>query len=255
MNHDDLARENESLRERISALSAASLRVGASLDLETVLQRGRRERPRAHRRALRRHRHHRRGGPAPRTSSPPASPTRSTGACRSGPTGRGCSSISATFRDRSGWPRPPSCARARLLLGPAAVGNLPGHPDAPPGRACRQLLSRRQGGRAGVHRRGRGGPGAVRRAGGGGDRQRAHLPGRAAGAGRPRGAGRDLAGRRRGVRCPDRRPGVAQPRGDADRGEPAHAGPQRRGSAPGDHLPARRRARDRARPVPARRAS
>ena len=44
MNHDDLARENESLRERISALSerisalsAASLRVGASLDLETVL--------------------------------------------------------------------------------------------------------------------------------------------------------------------------------------------------------------------------
>ena len=38
MNHDDLARENESLRERISALSAASLRVGASLDLDTVLQ-------------------------------------------------------------------------------------------------------------------------------------------------------------------------------------------------------------------------
>ena len=34
---DDLARENDSLRERISALSAASLRVGASLDLETVL--------------------------------------------------------------------------------------------------------------------------------------------------------------------------------------------------------------------------
>ena len=37
MNDDDLARENESLRERISALSAASLRVGASLDLDTVL--------------------------------------------------------------------------------------------------------------------------------------------------------------------------------------------------------------------------
>ncbi len=37
MSDDDLVRENESLRERISALSAASLRVGGSLDLETVL--------------------------------------------------------------------------------------------------------------------------------------------------------------------------------------------------------------------------
>ena len=35
---NDLARENQSLRQRISALSAASLRVGASLDLDTVLQ-------------------------------------------------------------------------------------------------------------------------------------------------------------------------------------------------------------------------
>ena len=35
--HDDLRRENEALRTRISALSAASLRISASLDLETVL--------------------------------------------------------------------------------------------------------------------------------------------------------------------------------------------------------------------------
>ena len=34
----DLARENDALRGRLSALSAASLRVGASLDLETVLR-------------------------------------------------------------------------------------------------------------------------------------------------------------------------------------------------------------------------
>ena len=35
---DDLIRENQALRERISALSAASLRVGSSLDLDTVLR-------------------------------------------------------------------------------------------------------------------------------------------------------------------------------------------------------------------------
>ena len=35
--HDRAAAENEALRARISALSAASLRINASLDLETVL--------------------------------------------------------------------------------------------------------------------------------------------------------------------------------------------------------------------------
>ena len=35
---DDLRRENAALRERISALSAASLRIGSSLDLDTVLR-------------------------------------------------------------------------------------------------------------------------------------------------------------------------------------------------------------------------
>ena len=38
MTDRDLRRENEALRERISALSAASLRISASLDLETVLR-------------------------------------------------------------------------------------------------------------------------------------------------------------------------------------------------------------------------
>ena len=36
--HDDLNREIQALRERISALGAASLRVGSSLDLDTVLR-------------------------------------------------------------------------------------------------------------------------------------------------------------------------------------------------------------------------
>ena len=35
---DELRRENEALRERISRLSAASLRISSSLDLNTVLQ-------------------------------------------------------------------------------------------------------------------------------------------------------------------------------------------------------------------------
>ena len=35
---DELIRENEVLRERISRLSAASLRISASLDLSTVLE-------------------------------------------------------------------------------------------------------------------------------------------------------------------------------------------------------------------------
>ncbi|MDE0627263.1 MAG: hypothetical protein OXH99_12760 [Bryobacterales bacterium] len=34
---DDLRRENRALRERLSALNAAILRINASLDLETVL--------------------------------------------------------------------------------------------------------------------------------------------------------------------------------------------------------------------------
>ena len=37
-NAGDLARENEALRERLSRLSEASLRINESLDFETVLQ-------------------------------------------------------------------------------------------------------------------------------------------------------------------------------------------------------------------------
>ena len=91
--------ENAALRARISALSAASLRINASLDIETVLNE-----VVGSARALTGARY---GAIAtiddagvPRTSSPRASPRRSTASWWNGPTGHGCSSISGTCRDR-----------------------------------------------------------------------------------------------------------------------------------------------------------
>ena len=55
----------------------------------------------------------------------------------------------------------------------------------------------------------------------------------------------------RGVRGADRRPGLAQPRGRTHRAGPVRPRPVRRAPARGHHLPARRRARDRARPAAA----
>ena len=49
----------------------------------------------------------------------------------------------------------------------------------------------------------------------------------------------------------DRRPGLAQPRGRTHRQEPVRPRPVRRATARGHHLPARRRPRDRARPAAA----
>ena len=62
---------------------------------------------------------------------------------------------------------------------------------------------------------------------------------------------RDLAGGRRGVRCTDRRPGLAQPRGQAHRRGPVPARPVRGAAAGDDHLPARGRPRDLPRPAAA----
>ena len=142
-------------------------------------------------------------------------------------------------------------ALARLLDRAAALEDLPGHADAPPGRPCRQLLPGREGGRGSVHGRGRGGPGAVRLTGGDGDRQRAHLSRRATRSRGPGSPDRDLAGRRRGVRCADRRSGLAQPRGPAHRRGPVPARPDCGAAAEDDHLPAGGRPRDRARPAAA----
>ena len=57
----------------------------------------------------------------------------------------------------------------------------------------------------------------------GSDRQRPHAPRGTAGAGRPQSPGRDHAGRGRGLRREQRPAGIAQPRGEADRREPANA--------------------------------
>ena len=205
-------------------------------------QRGRRERPRAHRRPLWGYRHRRRGGrahagirvlglhagrgagalrlarqrPPVRASPPPAG---AVAACR-------------PLRLR---PLARHRARADLLA------DLPGHPDAPPGRGSRPLLPCGEGRRRGVHRRRRGGADAVRVPGRGRDRQRPHAPQRAARPGRPRSPRRDLAGRGRGLRRQDRTPGEDQPRGAADRREPADARPSCRAAPGGHRLPARRR--------------
>ena len=205
--------------------------------------RGRGERAGAHRRTLRRHHHHRRGrrtrglrhlGLHRRRAPLAGGMARRAAAVRVFPRSAGAATAGGRARLR---------ALARLLAGPAAVAGLPGHADALPGRTCRQLLPGGKGGRGGVHGRGRGGPGAVRLAGRDGDRQRAHLPRRAARPGRPRGPGRDLAGRRRRVRCAHRRPGLAQPRGQAYRREPVQLRPVGGAVARGSHLSTRGRAR------------
>ena len=190
---------------------------------------GGRERPRAHRRPPRRRRHRRRRGDA--RGLPPLRPHPGAGAGDVGHARRQCPPVRAPARAaRTPAGRRPAgllrLARHRALAG--ALPDLAGHPDAPPRRRCRQLLPRRKGGRSGVHRRGRGGAGAVRGPGRGGDRQRPHAPRRAAGAGRPRGPRRDLAGRGRGSRCPRRPYGLAQPRGAAHRREPADPRPSDR---------------------------
>ena len=87
-------------------------------------------------------------------------------------------------------------------------------------------------------------PGAVRVPGRGGDRQRPPAPSRAAGAGRPGGPGRYLPGGRRGLRCPDRPSGLAQPGGEADRRRAGPAGPLPGAAARGPVLAACRRAGD-----------
>ena len=56
-NTDELQRENDALRERLSRLSEASLRINETLDFDTVLQEVLGQRTSADRSALRRHHH------------------------------------------------------------------------------------------------------------------------------------------------------------------------------------------------------
>ena len=250
---DELRQEIAALRERISMLQRGHPAHQRKPRPRNRPARGRRQRPRADRGTLRddhdrrrtrrdpgvhRPRPHAGGAPAHRPVAARVPVLRTP----PGPSGRAA-------------PGGPSRPRplARLFRGADAVEDPAGHADTPPRGACRQLLSRREGGRAGVHGRGRGDPSAVRLAGGDGDRQRPRAPRRAAGPGRPGGPGRQLAGRGGGLRCQERPAGVVQPRGEADRRGTAQWGQPNGATARGHDLPARRRARDPAWRAPAHR--
>ena len=110
-----------------------------------------------------------------------------------------------------------------------------------PGRERRPLLPHQQGGRTGIHRRGRRDPGAVRIAGGDGHRQRPGLSGRAACPCRSGDPGRHLASWGGSVRREDRRTPAVQSRGTADGCGPGPVGPLASGGAADDDGPVSRR--------------
>ena len=163
---------------------------------------------------------------------------------------RGAAAVRAPARHRAAVPAcgPARLPRlARLSSGPVAHAQHAERSNAPPGRARRHLLRRRQGERRGVHAGGQGDPGALRLAGGRGDRERARAPRGRAGAGRSRGAGRDLAGGRSGVRGRERAAGVGEPGGAPHRRGNPHAGLAARAAARGADVPPAGRAGDLAR--------
>ena len=212
---------------------------------------GGRERLRADRGALRGHGHHRRDGTG--------GGLRDLGLHRGGASGdRGAVRRAEAVRALPGPGRAAAhrgCAhvhtRARLFARAAAVGHVSGHADAPPGPARGELLPGGEGRRRCVHARGRGAAGALRLPGGDRDRQCPHAPRRAA---RPRGSGGrggDLPGRRGRVRRAQRIGRVSEPGGGADRERAVRTGPDAGSVAGHGHLPARRRARDRAAAAPA----
>ena len=148
----ELRRENEALRERIARLSAAVLRISASLDVMTVLQEVvDRQRPRADRRPLRLHRHRRRRRPAPGLRHLRTDAGRAEGAAG---VARRAAAVRAPARP-SGPASPGRASRLHplpwLRPRPADVEDPADDADAPPRRPCRALLSRREARRTGVH--------------------------------------------------------------------------------------------------------
>ncbi len=114
--------------------------------------RGRRQRPPTHRRPLRHDRHRRRGG-RDRGLHRPRPHRRGTPAHGRVAAGRGL--LRASVRPAGPAPggRPAGLsARARLRRGVHAVEDPAGDADAPPRRACRPLLPRREGQGRGVPR-------------------------------------------------------------------------------------------------------
>ena len=187
--------------------------------------RGGRERPRADRRPLRGRRHHRRGGRAQRLRALRQHARPGAGSLR-------------LARQRPPVPAAARAAGAFAGQRPAGLSPLARHRAL----AGVQLLPRRERGRAGIQRRGRGGVRALRLAGRG---HGSSTPARTAASSRrglisrpwsrPRRSGR-------GSRRARRPPGVAQSRGEAARREPASVRPSDRAAPGDDHLPPRRRA-------------
>ena len=238
--------EFEALHARISALSAASLRISASLDLDTVLD-------------------------EVAQSARALTGARYSAIAITEEGGRPQDFVTSGLtpeehRQLVEWPDGPRLfEHFRDLSGPLRIADMPGYlrslgfsPHALPSKTFQGTPMRHLGAHVGsFYLIGKEGGGAFteddeevlvlfRLAGRDRYRQRAHLPGRAARARRSGGPGRDLPGRRRGVRRRERRPGLAQPRGEAHRGKPVRAGPVR-GAVDGDgHLPSGRRARTRA---------
>ena len=184
----ELERENEALRDRLSRLSRASLRINESLDFDTVLQRvldsacsltGARY-----------------GVITLLNESGRIQDFLYSGLTPEGePAVRRISQRDAVLRVPEQHRRAAETAglpQLRQGVGPARVPpadggelapSLPGRAHPPPWGERRGLLRRREG--AGVHPRRRGDPGDVRLPGGAGHRQRPPPPGRAAGQDRP----------------------------------------------------------------------
>ena len=214
---DWLRGEIDALRNRLTRMSEASLRINESLNLPHRPARGHRQRLFAHRGSLRRigglrrlrgnrdphHlRHHPRRAPevrgTARGSGTPPVPERDRGAA-----------------EIDGYRQPPQVGR--LSQRPSADEDLPGNSRPLSGPASRQYLSHREGGRPGVHAGRRIDPCHVRLPGGTGHLQRTQVQRRASGQGRPRSPRGHLAGGRPGLRREDSTPAVAQSGDDSYR--------------------------------------
>ena len=239
---DNPKRANQASRNRTSRLSAALLRIGASLDLDTVLKEIVESA-----RTLTRARY---GAMATIDDSGQLQDSFISG-------------LTPEEQQRIlDWPDGPRVfEHFRELPGALRVEDLPGYmrslgvagdplgaktfqvtPMASSGESRRLLLSWRQGRPAGIHERGRRGAGVVRVAGGGGHRQRSRASGRTTGAVGPRGSGGHLTGGYPGLQRQDRPSGSGQSGSEADCRRPAHLGPLHRAVAGGNHAPAGRRA-------------
>ena len=189
-NSDEPGGDIQALRERLSKLSEASLRICESLDVDTVLREVVESARALTGAGCRRDHDHGRVGHLQDFVTAGVSPEDYQRFLHL-PHGPGL------WEYLRQVPQPLRLRDLAAHLGPLGFPADPRWRGASWGRrsatgACRWATSSgRQGGRAGVHPGGRGGAGAVRLAGRGGDRQCPRAPGRATGAGGPGSVDRD----------------------------------------------------------------